>query len=54
MNRYKEFAKKLNFPEGLRNYINLIFYIEKVQILLGIADSKKSLGKIPEGEKVNV
>lgn len=48
MSHYGEFAKKLNFPEGLRRYIRLIFDIEEVQILLEIADSKKSPRKISE------
>jgi len=48
MNPYDEFARKLNFPDTLKNYINLVFGIEEVKILLQLTDSMKAIENISE------
>jgi len=48
MNHYEELAKKLNFPERLKNHLNLIFDTTEVQVLLEITDSMKTIREISE------
>ena len=48
MNPYRELAKKLNFPECLKNHINLIFDTSEVKILLKITESMKTAKEISQ------